>query len=503
MLSSMNVAETLLPDPEACERARQARDPRFDGRFFVAVRSTGIYCRPVCPAPTAKASNVSYFPTAAAAAEAGFRPCLRCRPETAPGTPAWQGTSTTVARGLRLIAEGALDEGSVEQLATRLGVTSRHLSRLFREHLGASPVAVAQTRRLQFAKRLIDETQLGFAEIAAAAGFGSLRRFNHLVRQTWGRSPGELRQLRRQLPVDHGIAMRIPYREPFDWPHWLEFLSRRAIPGVERVTTEGYSRVVSVAKDAGWLTIQPITDEAAALLTVHNVPPVALFGIVQRTRALLDADAEPARIGQLLARDPVLAECVTRRPGLRIAGAFDAFELSVRAILGQQVSVAAATTLAGRLVSNFGERLPQPFEEGLTHAFPRPAALAHAPLEQIGLPTARAAALRALAAACADGRVDFSIAPADLCAALESLPGIGPWTAQYVAMRALRDPDALPAGDLVLRKMLGNGTAISTKEAERRAESWRPWRAYGLIHLWAAADELQQPKVRARRISSL
>lgn len=487
-----------MPDPEICERARHARDARFDGRFFIAVKSTRIYCRPICPAPTARAANVMYYPTAAAAAEAGFRPCLRCRPETAPGTPAWLGTSTTVARGLRLIGEGALDSGSVDALSERLGVTSRHLSRLFKEHLGASPVTIAQTRRLQFAKRLIDESNLKFADIALAAGFGSLRRFNHATRETWGRSPRELRALRphRQnagRAAESGtVTLRISLRAPFDTSHWLSFLATRAIPGVEAVANDTYLRVHAGSNGAGVVQIAPLPDEAAALVTARNVLPDELFEIVRRARALLDADADPGVIGETLSRDRALRTQVKKRPGIRLPGAWDPFELSVRAVLGQQISVAAARTIAARLVATFGTPLAEPLIQDdvqLTHLFPAAKQLRTADFARIGVPAKRAAALRALATAVDAGSVNFSLAPNELAERLEALPGIGPWTAQYIVMRALRDPDALPAGDLVLRQMLGNEQPLSTRDVERRAEAWRPWRAYGLIHLWAKASE--------------
>jgi len=499
MLARMKTVYAM-PDPEICERARHARDARFDGRFFIAVRSTRIYCRPICPAPTAHTRNVTYFPTAAAAAEAGFRPCLRCRPETAPGTPAWQGTSTTVARGLRLIAAGALDVGSVEDLAARLGVTSRHLARLFHEHLGASPVTVAQTRRLQFAKRLIDESHLKFSDIALAAGFGSLRRFNHTLRNTWGRSPSELRRLRQQgresaaRAREHpagGIGLRVALREPFDAAHWLDFLARRAIPGVEQVTGGAYLRVHAMASGAGLIRIEPLKNEAAAIVTVREVPPDALFDVMQRARALLDADADPATIAATLVRDSALRASIKARPGMRLPGAWDPFELAVRAVLGQQVSVAAARTLAARLVKRFGDVLEHPLAPELTHRFPSAHTIARADVQDIinvGMPAKRAAALRNLAQAVSGGQVDFSAAPEELVAALQLLPGIGAWTAQYIAMRALRDPDALPAGDLVLRNVLGGDTPLTQRGVEQRAEAWRPWRAYGLIHVWAKAS---------------
>lgn len=483
-----------MPDPEICERAWHARDARFDGRFFIAVKSTRIYCRPVCPAPAARAANVTYYATAAAAAEAGFRPCLRCRPETAPGTPAWLGTSITVARGLRLIGEGALDAGSVDALAERLGVTSRHLSRLFKEHLGASPLTIAQTRRLQFAKRLIDESNLKFADIALAAGFGSLRRFNHATRETWGRSPRELRALRKGGQGSEGdaVTLRIALRPPFDAAHWLNFLATRAIPGVEAVAHGAYLRVHASGSGTGIVQIAPSPDDAVAFVTARGVLPGDLFEIVRRARALLDADADPGVIGETLSRDRALRTLVKKRPGIRLPGAWDPFELSVRAVLGQQISVAAARTIAARLVATFGVPLNEPQrldDVQLTHLFPAANALRDADFTRIGVPAKRAAALRALAAAVDDNVVDFSLAPMELAERLQALPGIGPWTAQYIVMRALRDPDALPAGDLVVRQMLGHERALSARAVEEHAGAWRPWRAYGLIHLWAKASE--------------
>lgn len=486
MLSRMDTPQItveMMPDAHICERARQARDARFDGRFFIAVKTTRIYCRSICPAPTARAANVTYYPTAAAAAEAGFRPCLRCRPETAPGTPAWLGTSTTVARGLRLIGEGALDTGSVDDLAARLGVTGRHLARLFREHLGASPVTVAQTRRLQFAKRLIDESRMNFSDIALAAGFGSLRRFNHTVQRTWGRSPRALRQLRQQKKAlrrgpnvpqgdqaretGDGVTLGITLRTPFDARHWLEFLHRRAIPGVEHVTHDTYSRVHVFGSDggAGSVQIRPCEEQGLALITVRGVPPAELFDVMRRARALLDADADPASIHATLSRDRMLAKCLRKHPGLRLPGAWDAFELAVRAVLGQQISLAAARTLAARIVERFGVRLDTSLAPNLTHAFPSPRVIATADLRGVGLPAKRADALRGLAAAIANGNVDFSVTPTELCETLQALPGIGAWTAQYIAMRALRDPDALPASDL------GCGRCSVTRSRSPHAQS--------------------------------
>jgi len=339
-------------NPAACERARLARDARFDGRFFTAVVSTGIYCRPVCPAPSPKPANVRYYPSAAAAAEAGFRPCLRCRPEASPGTPGWTGAPSSVSRGLKLIAESALDEGSVEDLAAKLGMGSRHLRRLFLEHLGATPVAIAQTRRVHFAKRLIDETDLPMTEVAMASGFGSIRRFNATFRGLYGRCPSELRR-HEALHAPGQYEFRLEYRPPYDWDSLISFLSARATPGIERVTPEEYHRTITLDGEAGTITVRPTRGHALAL----HIPlprPASLFRIVARVRRMFDLGADPAAISAALKRDPHLRPLIAERPGLRVPGCWDGFELAVRAVLGQQVSVKGATTLAGRLASAFG-----------------------------------------------------------------------------------------------------------------------------------------------------
>ncbi|HEX5340405.1 MAG TPA: AlkA N-terminal domain-containing protein [Gammaproteobacteria bacterium] len=477
-------------DPVICDRARLARDPRFDGRFFIGVLSTGIYCRPVCPAPAPKKSNIRYFPTAAAAAEAGLRPCLRCRPEAAPGTPAWAGTSTTVRRALRLIHEGALDTGSVDELAARLGVGARHLHRLFVQHVGAPPVTVAQTRRLHFAKRLIDDTALPMTGIALASGFGSLRRFNAAFRNTYGRAPRELRRERRNAgnARTEGLCLRLAYRPPYDWKALHDFLAARAMPGVERVTSHAYARSIRINDVNGWIEVQPVQGADALELCVHGLEPCALFGVVTRVRQMFDLAADPADVRGVLRRDTLLAPLLRRRPGLRLPGAWSGFEIAVRAVLGQQVSVAAARTFAARLVASYGS--PISATEGLTHLFPEPAQLATADLTAIGLTRSRAATIRALATAARDGAVRFDAGNAadELRNSLLAISGIGPWTAEYIAMRGQSDPDAFPAEDLILRRMAGNGKALTATALRKRSEAWRPWRAYAVMHLWRAAS---------------
>jgi AraC family transcriptional regulator of adaptative response / DNA-3-methyladenine glycosylase II len=466
-------------DSDVCYRALLTRDVRFDGQFFTAVTTTGIFCRPVCPARTPGRANCVFYASAAAALEAGFRPCLRCRPEVSPDLPAWLGTSSTVSRALRLINEGALDDGNVESLAARTGVGERHLRRLFEEHLGASPVAVAQSRRLLFAKRLLRETRLPLTEIAMAAGFGSLRRFNDLFRKTYARAPSELRKFDGDAPAAAGIRLRLPYRPPYDWAGVAAFLRRRAIPGVESVTPERYSRVIRVGGEVGRFSVAPAEGGDSALVAHIELPSVSgLRATIERLQRMFDLRVTPEAVSAQLGQWGVA--------GVRIPGAWDPFELTVRAILGQQVSVAAAATMAGRIVERWGEDAA-----GLPGApsrlFPEPAVLAAAPVASVGLPAARARSIEELAREVADGRLDFSRLGSleEAVRRLCTLRGVGEWTAQYVAMRALGEPDAFPAGDLVLRKAASAGGAmIGERALLELAESWRPWRAYAAFSLW-------------------
>jgi AraC family transcriptional regulator of adaptative response / DNA-3-methyladenine glycosylase II len=483
-------------DREALHRARLSRDPRFDGKFFIAVTSTGIYCRPICPSPTSKNSNVQYYATAAAAAEAGFRPCLRCRPEAAPGTPAWIGTSTVVRRALRLIDDGALDDASVESLAMRVGVGARHLNRLFLQYVGASPIAVAQTRRLQFAKHLLDETGLPITQIALAAGFGSIRRFNTAFQNTYSRAPRELRKRPRGEPVDarDEVVLRLAYRPPYHWGQMHDFLAKRALPGVERVDARGYARTVALSAGPAVVCVRPLESQDALELRVKGAPPAALFQLLSAARRTFDLAADPAAIALAFKSDPLLSPLVRNAPGLRIPGAWDPFECAVRAVLGQQVSVAAGRTLAARLVARAGTAIATG-AEGLTHLFPSPAQLEAANLDGLGITGARIRALQAMAGAVVDGRVDFGLPAVDVASALASLPGFGDWTAQYIALRGLGEPDAFLSGDLVLRRVAGpQGSPLSARLLEARAEAWRPWRAYAVMHLWRMATQAASRK---------
>ncbi len=489
-------------DHAALDRARVSRDPRFDGKFFIAVKTTGIYCRPICPAPSPKVRNIEYYASAAAAAEAGFRPCLRCRPEAAPGTPAWLGTSAVVRRALRLIQDGALDRGSVDELAAKIGIGPRHLHRLFVQHVGASPIAVAQTRRLHFAKRLLDETHLSITQIALASGFGSLRRFNDAFQKTYARAPRELRRLRRDTRSDDSeVVLRLAYRPPYDWTHVRDFLATRAIPGVERIDEAGYARTVATESGHAIVSVRALVDADALELRVRGAAPSALFQISSTARRVFDLAADPARIADTFRNDERLGALIEARPGLRIPGAWDPFECAVRAVLGQQVSVAAARTLAMRLVNRAGRRIGDD-PEGLTHLFPSPEELAVVNLDGLGITGARIAALRALSVAVAQRQLDFSHPVEDVIRGITALPGFGAWTAQYIALRALGEPDAFPTGDLVLRRLASSTeTPLTTRELEERAESWRPWRGYAVMHLWKAAGALQAAQTAGSKTS--
>jgi AraC family transcriptional regulator of adaptative response / DNA-3-methyladenine glycosylase II len=474
-------------DKRACDRARRSRDARFDGRFFIGVTTTRVYCRPVCPARAPKDEHVRYFPTAAAAEAAGFRPCLRCRPEASPGTPAWLGISGLVSRALRLVSEGALDRSGVEPLAERLGVTARHLRRLFLQHLGATPLEVALTRRVHFAKKLLDETTLAFREVAFASGFGSLRRFNGQIRRTYERTPTELRRRARQhVAADpECYRFRLAYRPPYDWDAVLAFLGARATPGVEIVEGSRYRRTITLDGKAGSIVVSRLASGCALGLEVRFPDPRALLFIVERVRRVFDLGADPAVIEKHLRTDSLLREALARHRGIRVPGAWDGFELAVRAILGQQISVRAATTIAGRIAWMFGSPAPHGGQD--ERLFPTPAQLASAPMERAGVIPKRAEAIRSLAREVANGTIAFASCPDGRTSSpLTALPGIGAWTGEYIAMRALGEPDAFPSGDRVLRRMAGD---LSTRQLDIRSQAWRPWRAYAVMLLWQQATD--------------
>ncbi|MFZ3342938.1 MAG: AlkA N-terminal domain-containing protein [Terriglobales bacterium] len=477
-------------DLQICSRARLSRDPRFDGKFFIGVVGSGVYCRSICPAPTAKEKNCRYFPTAAAAAEAGFRPCLRCRPECSPGTPAWLGTSSTVSRALRLIGESGLEDGGVENLADRVGVGSRHLRRLFIRHLGAAPSAVAQTRRLHFAKKLIDETRLPLGEVALASGFGCVRRFNHAIKKTYKRTPSQIRRLARQtdLQPENEYVFHLRFRPPYHWHGMLSFLAARATPGVELVDHNSYRRSIFLNGHRGHfeVSLNEDDDRHSLIVRVQIADPRSLFAIVERVRAMFDLNADWAAIARTLGSDPQLAASLRAQPGLRVPGCWNGFELAVRAVLGQQITVKGATNLAGRIAKSFGQPLAP--ANGLTHLFPTPEVLAEAKLTNIGLTEKRALTIRTLARAVSDGSISFDrvIDSESFLERLCDIPGIGNWTAQYVAMRALGEPDAFPTGDIGLLRALD---LTNPRGLDQRAEPWRPWRAYACMYLWSFAHE--------------
>ena len=479
-------------DRAALDRARLSRDARFDGRFFIAVVSTGIYCRPICPAPTCKSRNVRYYATAAGAAEAGFRPCLRCRPEAAPASPAWMGASAVVKRALRLIEQGALDAESVEAFAARLGIGPRHLRRLFEQHVGASPMAVAQTRRLHFAKRLIDETDLPMTQVALESGYGSLRRFNAAIRQTWRRTPSELRRRRRRsAPAPRGIQLRLPYRPPYAWQQMVAFLAARAVPELERIEDDRYTRTIVQDGSPARITLGPEADGDALILELSDAPPGSLLAVTQRARRAFDLAVDPQRIEAAFRGDPLLGPLVQQCPGLRIPGVWDGFECAVRVVLGQGCPE-AEQRMVSRLVRSCGSRLFGASGASLTNVFPTAQALAMARLDDIGLAGPQIAAVKALADGYLARRLDFEGPADELVGRLVALSGLEERTAQYIALRALGEPDAFPLPD-TFRLPDAQGSGSSPLRGRRhpsltkRAEAWRPWRSYAALHLWRAA----------------
>src|SRR5262245_4330781 len=488
-------------DPTICYQAVLSRDPRFDGRFFGGVVTTGVYCRPVCRVRPPKPENIRWFPCAAAAEAAGFRPCRRCRPEAAPGTSAWVGSSAVVSRALRLISEGVLDETGLEELSTRLGVGSRHLRRLFAEHLGVSPLAVASARRVHFAARLIQETELPITEIAFSAGFGSVRQFNHAVLSAFGQSPTQIRnrcglktELKRMKEARSGggLRLRLPYRPPLDWAAMSGYFKQRSTPGVEAVDGDCYRRTIQLNSVAGAIELRRVANEAYLLMHVWLPSYESVMQVAERARRIFDLAADPLQIADHLRRCPALADALAAAPGLRAPGAWDGFEIAVLAVLGQRASAAPATTLAGRLVEAFGAPLPGYANLALTHLFPRPEALAEADLRIIGITEARANTIRELASSVARGELELDASQGldEAISRLRAIPGIDDWTANYIAMRALGETDAFPSNDLGLRRALpskkGGKSLVPVRELTKIADEWRPWRAYAAMHLWAS-----------------
>ncbi len=488
----------ISTDFDLCYRAICSRDSRFDGRFFVAVTTTGIYCRPICPAPTPYANHVCFYSCAAAAEAAGFRACRRCHPEASPGSSDWNMRADLVARALRLIADGIVDTEGVAGLAQRLIVSERHLHRELVAEVGVGPLALARTRRAQTARLLIDQTDLSLTTIAFTAGFTSIRQFNETMQTAFGCAPSAFR--RKALSESNRgagkLTLRLSYRPTFDAPLLLNYLKHRALLGVEGVSERGYRRTIALPHSRGIIELEPYEKTNTILLRIQLDTLSDVSMLVQRCRALFDLDAVPTAIAEVLERDSILAPLLAAHPGLRVPGAVNGFELAVRAILGQQVSVAGARTLAGRLVTCFGEPLEQP-SGALTHFFPSPDVIAQADMGGIGLIGSRITALQSLAhAVVEDGlTLDSSANREQTMVRLQQIPGIGSWTASYIAMRALGDPDAFPVTDLGLRRAFEQlGLPGNAKNIQERAEAWRPWRAYATHHLWASLATAQHKK---------
>lgn len=466
---------------ELCDRARLARDARFDGRFVTGVLTTKIYCRPICPVKPAKSTHVRFFASAAAAEQAGFRPCLRCRPETAPGTPAWHGSSTTVSRGLTLIHTGFLDEHSVADLADVLGIGARHLTRLFMQHLGASPHMLARTRRVQIAKQLLDETDMAITEIAFAAGFSSIRRFNAAFKGTYGRSPSQCtRGGRARSGNGHPVTLALAYRPPFNWVLLTKLLAAEATPGVEAVRHNEYCRTIACDHVTGWFSVRPVAGQNLLHLSLRLSAYVRLKHIIERVRTICDLHANPVQIREHLGQHPQLAPLVRHAPGLRLPGAWDGFEVAVRALVAGDVGRANATVVMGRLAAAYGQPCSAGEDQHLTALFPTAAALLRAPLTGLGLSHTAAARLRRLAQAviCGAIRFDRTITAEALIDSLTREAALDEASAHWVALRTLGEPDAVPFG----APLLPDITALPWLDATMQ-DVWRPWRSYAAVLL--------------------
>lgn len=483
-----------LTDTDACYRVVRSRDPRFDGVFYTGVTSTGIYCRPSCPALTPRRGNVTFHRTAAAAQAAGFRACKRCRPDATPGSPEWDLAADVAGRAMRLIADGVVEREGVDGLARRLGYTSRHLGRLLVQQLGAGPLALARARRAQAARVLVETTSMPLADVAFAAGFSSIRQFNDTVREVYATTPSALRRTATPGPDAGSVELRLAVRPPFAATELLTFLRARLVAGVEVAGDNWYARTVRLPHGPGVVRVElpddPDARHVACSLRLADLRD--LGSAVERTRRLLDADCDPGAVADALGEDPVLAPLVAARPGLRVPGHVDGDEVAVRAVVGQQVSVAGAATVAGRLAERYGAVVDVPgAPAGLERLFPTAADLAAADPADLPMPRARGRALVGLAHAIADGDValDRSTDRDAVRERLLALPGIGPWTAGYVALRALGDPDVFLPTDLGVRQALSR-LGLNTGTAP---EAWRPWRSYALMHLWTSSTESARP----------
>jgi AraC family transcriptional regulator of adaptative response / DNA-3-methyladenine glycosylase II len=471
-------------DFERCYRAVDSRDQRFDGWFFTAVTSTGIYCRPSCPAMTPKRENVTFFPSAAAAQRAGFRACKRCRPDAAPGSPEWDVRADLVGRAMRLIGDGVVDRAGVPGLASRLGYTERHLNRMLTAELGAGPLALARAQRAQTARILIETTDLGLAEIAFASGFGSVRQFNDTIQEVYAQAPGQLREKRPIKKAEPGtISLRLAYRSPLHIPALLDFLERRALPGVEERSGSTYKRGLNLPHGSATVSLTPADRWVSATLRLSDVRDLA--PAVARCRRLFDLDADPDAVDLTLGADVALSDAIKTEPGVRVPRAVDGFEVAVRAVVGQQVSVSGARTTLTRMIRSAGG-----FEGAELVGFPAARVVADLPDSAFGMPVARRETIRRLAEAVADGKIDLEPGAdrEESVAKLMELPGIGAWTAGYVAMRAIGDPDVFLPTDLAARRgAAALGLPSTPKALAKHAERWRPWRSYALIRLWRAS----------------
>ncbi|YAL83731.1 AlkA N-terminal domain-containing protein [Dermacoccaceae bacterium W4C1] len=479
-------------DQDACVRAVSSRDARFDGWFYTAVRTTGIYCRPSCPATTPKPANMTFYPSAAAAQGAGYRACKRCRPDTTPGSPDWDVRGDVVARAMRLIADGVVDRDGVEGLATRLGYSSRQVERVIRAELGAGPLALARSQRAHAARVLIETTDLPLTQVAFAAGFASVRTFNETVRQVYAAAPRQLRD-RAGAPTVlsgswHRIAVRLARRDPFEPGNVFGHLAATGVPGVEEWADGAFRRSLRLPHGPAVVALRPEPGHVRADFWLHDVRDLQVA--ISRCRRMLDLDADPVAVDAALAADPALAAAVLSTPGRRVPRSADGSEMALRIVLGQQVSTAAARTLARRLVQEWGEELPEPVG-AVTHLFPDVAAVAGIDPTTLAMPRARADTLLRLAAALASGDLDLGVGadPQRARAMLGDLRGIGPWTIESVAMRTWGDPDAFPVTDLGLRKgAQALGLPDNDAALQRYSTRWSPWRAYATQHLWAATD---------------
>lgn len=476
-------------DPDSAYQALTSRDTRFDGVFYVGVTSTGIYCRPVCPVKPPMRKNCLFFTSAEAAEKANFRPCLRCRPELAPGNAPVDNAHRVADRLVQRIEEGLLEEHEgLDEIAAEFGLSSRQLRRIVQQELGVSPLELKQTRRMLLAKQLLTETRLPIIDIAFASGFSSLRRFNDVFQARYRMTPGALRKEVNQPVQAHPgdvAQLRLSYRPPYDWPATLGYLQQRLMKEVEAVEGDVYRRTVALGNYRGWISVSHLAAKNALSVEFSTSLTPVLPALLRRLRDLFDLNAQPLLIAAHLRQDPLLTDSIHHYPGLRVPGAFDGFELGVRAILGQQVTVKAATTLSSRFAQAFGEPCVTPFAD-LSRYSARPQRVADATIDEIaglGIVSARARAIQAFASACAAGTLRFNatLTPDEIMTLLVSLPGIGPWTAHYIAMRALRWPDAFPKEDIAIRKNLGG---LSPRAAEQRSQQWRPWRSYAVMHIW-------------------